>query len=204
MLEPPTRAFEVGVDECGRGCLAGPVVAGAVCWDPAFVADAGHAEELSQIRDSKRLSSKKRKALSDFIRKHARFHAVAFVHATEIDTRNILQCTYDAMHAALDCCDPEFIRVDGDRFRKYKDIQHVCCVRGDDRYLSIAAASILAKVARDEYMENHPYADLYDWKNNKGYGTAKHRDAIRAHGTVPGEHRMTFLKRILTNQDLTE
>lgn len=199
MLEAPSCAFEVGVDECGRGSLAGPVVAGAVCWGPGVDME---RPEVSQIRDSKRLSAKKRKALGDFIREHARFHAVAFVHAPDIDARNILECTYDAMHAAIDACgaEPRLIRVDGDRFRKYKDVEHVCCVKGDDRYLSIAAASILAKVARDEYMENHKDADVYHWKQNKGYGTVQHRDAIRVHGAVPGEHRQTFLKKILVSQ----
>lgn len=212
MLELPESDFEVGVDECGRGSLAGPVAAGAVCWDLAFLSSGEFTKELSQIRDSKRLSPKKRKALSEFIKQHAYFHGVAFVSANVIDTRNILQSTYDAMHGVLDQffesqknTDPRFvlIRVDGDRFRKYKDVHHVCCVRGDDKYLSVASASIIAKVARDEYMESRDCADKYDWKNNKGYGTAKHRDAILAHGVVPDEHRTTFLNKNMINYSST-
>lgn len=194
---PETR--EIGIDECGRGCLAGPVVAAAVLWDPVWLDT--HKEvyerDLEMIKDSKRLSVIKRKRCETFIKTHAKAWSVQYVSERVIDEKNILEATYDAMHACLD--DLRYnqnvsfdrIAVDGDRFRPWNDCEYACFVGGDDSRLSIAAASIIAKVSRDEFMASLPEADLYDWKSNKGYGTAKHIRAIREHG-LSDKHRTSF------------
>ena len=191
--------LEVGIDECGRGCLAGPVVAAAVLWDPVWLDThmETHERDLETIRDSKRLSVTKRKRCEHFIKAHAKAWSVQYASERVIDERNILEATYDAMHACLDDllynqkAVFDRIAVDGNRFRPWNDCEYACFVGGDDSRLSIAAASILAKVSRDEFMASLPEADLYDWKANKGYGTAKHIRAIREHG-LSDKHRTSF------------
>jgi ribonuclease HII len=177
---------ECGVDEAGRGALCGPVVAAGVIWDPKIVCD--------QIKDSKKLTAKKRKELSDFIKQNAIAYHIAFVDNTDIDTYNILNATMKAMHNAvngLSVC-PEHILVDGNRFVPHERIPHTCFVGGDNLYTSIAAASILAKVARDEYMlKLHVDHPQYKWDVNMGYGTRSHMQAIADCG-VTEYHRKTF------------
>jgi ribonuclease HII len=186
--------LEAGVDEVGRGCLAGPVVAAAVVWNPSLELDGPEARLENDIRDSKKLSARRRRELAAFIEDHAVACAVCFVDAQTIDRKNILQATFDAMHGALDALqlDVDVILVDGPVFRRRPGVRHVNVVGGDDMYVSIAAASILAKVRRDEYMvSQHQAYPEYDWDTNKGYGTARHLDALRTHGVTPF-HRMTF------------
>ncbi len=178
--------FECGCDEAGRGCLAGPVVAAAVILPNDF--------ECPELNDSKKLSEKQRNTLRPLIEREAIAWAVAEVSNTEIDQINILNASILAMHKAIDklVAPLEFIIVDGNRFKAYNNIPHKTIVKGDSKYLSIAAASILAKTHRDELMIgldlNYPE---YRWKINKAYPTKKHREAIKLHGTTP-YHRMTF------------
>jgi len=177
---------EAGCDEAGRGCLAGPVVAAAVVFPPDY--------QNPLLNDSKQLSSKKRMELRTVIEREALDFAVADVSPAEIDRINILNASYLAMHRALDGLrtEPGHIIVDGNRFSPYRAVPHQCIVKGDGKYLSIAAASILAKTYRDDYMaklaRDFPQ---YDWSTNKGYPTAKHRNAILAFGISP-HHRRTF------------
>lgn len=178
--------IEAGCDEAGRGCLAGSVYAAAVI----FPADYQNEE----LNDSKQLTDKKRHQLREIIERDALAWAVGVVTPEEIDKINILNASILAMHRALDqlTVRPEAIIVDGNRFKQYGKIPHTCIVKGDAKYLSIAAASILAKTYRDDYMdglaEEFPQ---YDWKSNKGYPTKKHRDAIRQYGVTP-YHRMSY------------
>ena len=177
---------EVGCDEAGRGCLSGPVVAAAVILPKNF-----NSELLD---DSKKLSAKKREVLRTKIENEALAYGVAFVSHERIDEINILNASIEAMHLAIDNLNitPKHVIVDGNRFKPYKDISHDTIIKGDGKYLSIAAASILAKTYRDEYMEKlHLDFPEYDWKQNKGYPTKKHREAISKHGTTV-HHRMTF------------
>ena len=179
-------SLEVGTDEAGRGCLAGPVVAAAVI----LPADFSHPF----LNDSKQLSEKKRQELRPIIEENALAFAVSFVWQDEIDKINILQASITAMHRAIDALkiSPEFIIVDGNKFRKYQQIPHQTIVKGDTKYLSIAAASILAKTYRDEYMEKiHQEFPNYFWGKNKGYPTIDHRNAIREFGATI-HHRKTF------------
>ncbi|WP_445757551.1 ribonuclease HII [Polaribacter sp.] len=179
-------SLEVGTDEAGRGCLAGPVVAAAVI----LPADFSHPF----LNDSKQLSEKKRQELRLIIEENATAFAVSFVWQDEIDKINILQASITAMHRAIDALkiSPEFIIVDGNKFRKYQQIPHQTIVKGDSKYLSIAAASILAKTYRDEYMEKiHQEFPNYFWVKNKGYPTIDHRNAIREFGATI-HHRKTF------------
>ena len=177
---------EAGCDEAGRGCLAGSVYAAAV------ILPEDYQNEL--LNDSKQLTEKKRYQLREIIERDAVAWAVGVVTPEEIDKMNILNASILAMHRALDQLKvrPEAVIVDGNRFKKYKDLPHTTIVKGDGKYLSIAAASILAKSYRDDYMnqlaEEYP---PYDWKSNKGYPTKKHRDAIRQFGITP-YHRKTF------------
>ena len=177
---------EAGCDEAGRGCLAGSVYAAAV------ILPEDYQNEL--LNDSKQLTEKKRYQLREIIERDAVAWAVGVVTPEEIDKMNILNASILAMHRALDQLKvrPEAVIVDGNRFKKYKDLPHTTIVKGDGKYLSIAAASILAKTYRDDYMnqlaEEYP---PYDWKSNKGYPTKKHRDAIRQFGITP-YHRKTF------------
>lgn len=177
---------EAGCDEAGRGCLAGPVVAAAVILPENF--------EHELLDDSKKLTEKHRLILKKYIEKNALAYGVGFVSHQEIDEINILQASFLAMHRALDSLKirPKHIIIDGNRFNKYQKIAHTCIVKGDSKFASIAAASILAKTYRDEYMvkaaKKHPE---YSWLSNKGYPTKAHREAIRLHGTTP-IHRTTF------------
>ncbi|RPD98508.1 ribonuclease HII [Aureibaculum marinum] len=183
--------LEVGTDEAGRGCLSGPVVAAAVILPEKF--------EHSFLNDSKQLSEKQRLELRPFIEKQAIAYGVSFVWQDEIDKINILQSSILAMHKAIKQLkvEPEFIIVDGNKFKPYKKIPHQTIVKGDSKFMSIAAASILAKTYRDEYMEKiHCDFPQYNWKKNKGYPTKQHRLAIEEFG-VTIHHRKTF--RLLTN-----
>ncbi|KJJ86568.1 ribonuclease HII [Prevotella intermedia] len=177
---------EAGCDEAGRGCLAGSVFAAAVILPPDY--------ENELLNDSKQLSEKKRYLLRSMIEKDALAWAVGVVTAAEIDKINILNASILAMHRALDALSvrPEAIIVDGNRFKPYHDVPHTTIVKGDGKYLSIAAASILAKTYRDDYMkaiaEEFPQ---YDWRSNKGYPTKKHRAAIKEYGISP-YHRKSF------------
>ena len=178
--------IEAGCDEAGRGCLAGSVYAAAV------ILPEGYQNEL--LNDSKQLTEKRRYLLREIIERDAVAWAVGVVTPEEIDKMNILNASILAMHRALDQLKvrPEAVIVDGNRFKKYKDLPHTTIVKGDGKYLSIAAASILAKTYRDDYMnrlaEEYPQ---YDWLSNKGYPTKKHREAIRQYGITP-YHRKTF------------
>jgi len=178
--------YECGCDEAGRGCLAGPVVAAAVILPAGFV--------CPQLNDSKQLTEKERETLRPIIEREALAWAVAEVSNEEIDEINILNASILAMHRAIDKLSirPEFIIVDGNKFKPYADIHHQTIVKGDSKYLSIAAASVLAKTHRDEKMQQlHAEYPVYDWNNNKAYPTPKHRAGIRLHGTTP-YHRMTY------------
>lgn len=181
-----SELIEAGCDEAGRGCLAGPVFAAAVILPKDFSHDL--------LNDSKQLSEKERKKLRDEIEKKALSYAVASVDHQEIDQINILNASFLAMHRALDQLSlrPEFVIIDGNRFKPYQEINHQCVVKGDGKYFSIAAASVLAKTYRDEYMEAlHTEFPQYDWIKNKGYPTSKHRIAVKEHG-ISIYHRKTF------------
>jgi ribonuclease HII len=178
--------FEAGCDEAGRGCLAGPVVAAAVIFDKNY--------RNRKINDSKKLNEADRNRLRIEIENKALAWAVAFVDQTVIDEINILNASILAMHKALDglSIKPDFILVDGNRFKPYKDIPHQTVIQGDGKFISIAAASILAKTHRDAYMKQiHLEYPEYDWVNNKGYPTTKHRKAIAKHG-ITVYHRKSF------------
>ncbi len=178
--------LEAGCDEAGRGCLAGPVFAAAVILPKDF--------HHPLLNDSKQLNETQRKQLRIEIEAQSLAFAVAQVDHEEIDRINILQASFLAMHLALDNLKtrPEFILVDGNRFKKYQDLPHQCIVKGDGKYFSIAAASILAKTYRDDFMEqiagDYPQ---FDWSSNKGYPTKKHREAVLSHGFSP-YHRRSF------------
>lgn len=178
--------LEAGCDEAGRGPLAGPVFAAAVIFAPDYT--------NPRLNDSKKLSGKARYALREEIMRDALSYAVARVEAEEIDRINILQASIKAMHLALEKLEPQpdFITVDGNRFKPYGKVPHVCVVKGDAKYLSIAAASILAKTFRDDFMcELHRQCPLYGWDENKGYPTQAHYDAILRNGPSPW-HRRSF------------
>lgn len=183
---------EAGTDEAGRGCLAGPVVAAAVILPGNF--------KHKLLNDSKKLTEKQRDELRPIIEKEALSFGVSFVDQEKIDEINILNASILAMHKALDLLktEPRFIIVDGNKFKKYKNIPHETIVKGDGKYLSIAAASVLAKTYRDDYMKKiHLEFSEYNWKQNKGYPTKEHRQAIRDHGATI-HHRKTF--RLLPQQ----
>ena len=194
MLEPyfKTDCIEAGCDEAGRGCLAGPVYAAAVILPPDI---SQRNSALAQaLNDSKQLTERRRTALRTVIEQEALAWAVVAVDNHEIDQLNILRASITAMHRALDRLDirPGHIIVDGNRFYPYADIPHTTIVKGDAKYMSIAAASILAKTHRDEYMlQIHNEHPQYRWDSNKGYPSALHRAAIREYGTTP-YHRLTF------------
>ncbi len=178
--------LEAGVDEAGRGCFAGPVFAAAVI----LPADFHHP----LLNDSKQLTEKERNLLRPVIEQQSIAYTVAQVNNEEIDTINILQATYKAMHQAIKSLTitPQLLLIDGNRFKPYKKIPHECIIRGDGKYASIAAASILAKTYRDEYMVKiHADFPHYSWDQNKGYGTPSHRNAIREHGLCK-YHRKSF------------
>lgn len=178
--------IEAGCDEAGRGCLAGSVYAAAVIFPEGYTNE--------ELNDSKQLTDKRRKKLREIIERDALAWAVGIVTPEEIDKINILNASILAMHRALDQLQirPEAVIVDGNRFKPYNGLPHTTIVKGDGKYLSIAAASILAKTYRDDYMdklaEEFPQ---YDWLGNKGYPTKKHREAINVHGITP-YHRRSF------------
>jgi len=186
------NTVEAGTDEAGRGCLAGPVVAAAVL----LPADFHHP----LLNDSKQLTEKQREILRPFIEKYALAFGVSYVFEAKIDEINILQASILAMHLAIEklAIEPEHIIVDGNKFRPYKNIPHTTIVKGDAKFMSIAAASVLAKTYRDDFMQQ---LDLefpnYNWKQNKGYPTLFHRNAIREFG-ITDYHRKTF--RLLSEQ----
>lgn len=186
---------EAGCDEAGRGCLAGSVCAAAVILPPDY--------QNERLNDSKKLTARQRYALRQDIERDAVAWAVGVVTPQEIDQINILNASILAMHRALDQLQvrPEAIIVDGNRFKPYRDLPHTTIVKGDGKYLSIAAASILAKTYRDDEMVRlaQEYPD-YDWQHNMGYPTRKHREAIRQHGITP-YHRRTF--NLLGSEELT-
>jgi len=181
-----TELLEAGTDEAGRGCLAGPVTAAAVILPESF--------ELPYLNDSKKLTDSQRYALRPMIEAQALCFAFAHIFQDEIDEINILNASIKAMHLALDKLKltPGFIAVDGNRFKPYKSIPHECVVKGDGKYLNIAAASVLAKTYRDDFMKkldlDHPQ---YQWKKNKGYPTLAHREGIQKYG-ISEHHRTSF------------
>lgn len=179
-------SLEAGTDEAGRGCLCGPVVAAAVILPKRFT--------HPFLNDSKQLSEKKREELRPFIEEHAIAFGVSFVWQEEVDKINVLQASITAMHRAIEMLktQPEYIIVDGNKFRNYNNIPHEAIVKGDAKYLSIAAASVLAKTYRDEYMAKIDLEfPMYNWAKNKGYPTKEHRNGIREFG-VTKYHRKTF------------
>lgn len=184
--------IEAGCDEAGRGCLAGPVFAAAVVMPENYI--------CPEINDSKKLSEKKRYSLRVLIEENALAFAVGIVYPQEIDEINILNASFLAMHRAIDNLSvrPDHLLIDGNRFRPYPAISHSCIVKGDSKFQSIAAASILAKTYRDDYMqqihEKYPY---YEWNKNKGYPTKDHRNGIQRHG-ITEHHRKSF--RLLDTQ----
>ncbi len=191
-LQPMLRSFyqaeltEAGCDEAGRGCLAGPVFAAAVILPKNF------AHPL--LNDSKQVTEKNRNQLRVIIESSALHFAVASIDNDEIDKINILKASFKAMHLAIAALKkkPQLLLIDGNRFVPYKKVPHRCIIKGDATYTSIAAASILAKTYRDEYMlKLHEEFPQYDWSNNKGYGTAAHRSSIELHGQCK-YHRKTF------------
>lgn len=178
--------IEAGCDEAGRGCLAGPVFAAAVILPKGF--------KHKLLNDSKQLNDRQRKFLRPIIEKEAESFAVGQVDNNEIDEINILNASFLAMHRAIDQLKtvPQLLLIDGNRFKKYKEISHQCIVQGDGKYMSIAAASILAKTYRDDYMDElHGQHPQYNWIKNKGYPTIAHREGIELHGTT-AYHRKTF------------
>ena len=186
------NTIEAGCDEAGRGCLAGPVFAAAVILPPDFDSDL--------LNDSKILTEKQRFELRPLIEKEALAWAVEAVSNEEIDEVNILNASFLAMNRAVQKLKirPGHLLIDGNRFRPQNDIPFICMIKGDGRFFSIAAASILAKTYRDDFMEMiHSEFPVYDWKKNKGYPTLKHREAIRKYG-ITRYHRKTF--RLLNEQ----
>lgn len=178
--------LEAGCDEAGRGCLSGPVVAAAVILNPE--------KPIQGLNDSKQINERTRNLLKEQIMENAIAYGIGIVTHQEIDEINILNASFLAMHRAIDQLhvEPNFLLIDGNRFNPYPKIPHLCMIKGDGKYQSIAAASILAKTKRDEIMENlHADFPHYNWKKNKGYPTIEHRKAIAIHGVSP-HHRMTF------------
>lgn len=188
--------IEAGCDEAGRGCLAGPVVAGAVILKKDY--------DFPELNDSKKLTEKKRMELREIIMREALAYGVGIVTAEEIDEINILNASFLAMHRALDklVVRPEFLLIDGNRFNPYRDLKHICIVGGDAKYQSIAAASILAKTTRDMMMVDYDAQfPMYNWKKNKGYPTLEHKQAIADCG-ICDLHRKTFNMAIQLKLDL--
>lgn len=177
---------EAGTDEAGRGCLAGPVTAAAILLPQNFKSDI--------LNDSKQLSESKREILKPLLQEKAVSYGVAHVFEEEIDKINILNASILAMHKSLEKLkkEPDFILVDGNRFKPYSNIPHKCIIKGDSKYMSIAAASVLAKTYRDAYMlKLHKEYPMYNWAKNKGYPTKEHREAIRKYGLTK-YHRKSF------------
>jgi len=191
--------IEVGIDEAGRGCLFGPVCVAAVVW-----LDEDPCPEIV-LKDSKKCTEKFRKKCYDYIIENCQAYSIQLVSHEEIDKKNILECTINGMHSCLDeiteKITPDLILVDGDKFKQYYDknsddfLDHECVIKGDDTYKSIAAASILAKTYRDNYIvdlvEKNPYLEKYGIQKNKGYGTKVHMEALKEYGVIDG-HRRSF------------
>ena len=178
--------IEAGIDEAGRGCYAGPVFAAAVILPKDFF--------HPLLNDSKQLKEKERDILRPIIEKESIAYTVKAVNNNDIDSINILQATYKAMHLCIDALEqkPDLLLIDGNRFKPYKKTPHQCIIKGDGKYASIAAASILAKTYRDEYMQQlHKKFPQYGWDQNKGYGTSIHRNAIKTNGLCK-YHRKSF------------
>ncbi|WP_339877007.1 ribonuclease HII [Olleya marilimosa] len=191
-LKYSKHKLECGTDEAGRGCLAGPVTAAAVILKPNF------KNEI--LNDSKQISEKKRDLLRPIIENEALCFGFYHIHEAEIDEINILNASILAMHKSIEAMTktPEFIIVDGNRFKPFKDIPFETIIKGDGKYLSIAAASVLAKTYRDEYMNKiHEEFPMYNWRQNKGYPTKQHREAIKKYGPTK-YHRKSF--RLLPEQ----
>lgn len=188
---PDDSLLYASLDETGFGSLIGPVVVGCVVWQE------GEYDHL--INDSKKLSPVMRKKLSEYIKDNAIDYSITFIDQVKIDEINILNANMAAMHECLDKLSVDFnhILVDGNKFREYHEKPHTCIIKGDSKYVSIAAASIIAKVARDEYINTiaQEYPQYY-WDQNMGYGTKQHIDAILENGATP-YHRQSFLKNIL-------
>lgn len=185
-LKYSSSRLEAGIDEAGRGCLAGPVVAAAVILPEDFTHPV--------LNDSKKLTHAQRMKIRPYILEHALAWNVGMISAPRIDKVNILNATYEAMHEAIAGLGitPEYLSIDGNRFRPFPEIEHACIIKGDGKYMNIAAASILAKTYRDEMMEMlDEEFPQYDWKGNKGYPTRAHRDAIAVHGPTK-YHRKSF------------
>lgn len=200
--------IQVGIDEAGRGCFAGPVFAAAVIFDPK-----NNDPEIYMIKDSKKLSHKKREQLREYIENNAIAYSIKSSSAVIIDEINILQGTYRAMHEALKDINNQGINfdrilVDGDNFKPYACQVHNCIPKGDNSYVSIAAASILAKSYHDKWVreacELNPILDLrYKWLSNMGYGTAAHREGIKSHG-ITEFHRLTFLNKLFRSMNMNQ
>tara|TARA_B100001287_G_C22617796_1_gene498518 strand:- start:136 stop:732 length:597 start_codon:yes stop_codon:yes gene_type:complete len=192
LLKFKSLKIVAGCDEAGRGCLAGPVFASAVILPNNF--------KCKRLDDSKRLSPKIRLKLKKHIMNESLAWSIGIVSEEEIDKLNILNASFLAMHRAIDNLkiDPELLIIDGNRFNKYKDIEHICIVKGDQKFMSIAAASIIAKTYRDDYMKKidleHPE---YNWKSNKGYPTLEHRSSLVKYGLTK-YHRKSF--QLVNNQ----
>jgi ribonuclease HII len=192
LLKYSEYKLECGTDEAGRGCLAGPVTAAAVILNEKFTNEV--------LNDSKQLTEVKRDLLKPIIELESLSFGVAHIFQEEIDTINILNASILAMHKSIDQLNhtPEFIIVDGNKFKPYKKIPFETIIKGDGKYMSIAAASVLAKTYRDAYMNNiHEEFPMYNWKQNKGYPTKEHREAIKKYG-ITKYHRKTF--RLLSEQ----
>jgi len=178
--------LEAGTDEAGRGCLAGPVTAAAIILPEKF--------NNITLNDSKQLSETKRDLLKPILEENAVSFSVCHVFEEEIDEINILNASFLAMHRAIDKLQPlpDFIIVDGNRFKPYPNIDHECIIKGDGKFMSIAAASVLAKTYRDDYMAKiHEEFPMYNWRKNKGYPTKEHREAIKKYG-ITKYHRKSF------------
>lgn len=181
--------IEVGTDEAGRGCLAGPIFAAAVIWPKD--------KDLPGVKDSKKLKASERKELRELIEEHAIDYAVAYIDNEEIDKINIGKANMKVMHEAIDGLFTPFdtILVDGNHFKSYPSKSHQCIVKGDNKYMSIACASILAKTYHDDYIENlcikHPELNDYNWLNNMTYGSKAHLDAIKKYG-ITKYHRQSY------------
>lgn len=194
-LKYSVNKIEAGCDEAGRGCLAGPVVAAAVILPNDF--------ENSLLNDSKKLSEKQREQLFPIIKEKALSYGVGIVSCKEIDKINILNASFLAMHRAIDNLNqtPELLLIDGNRFNPYKNINHQCVIKGDGKYMSIAAASIIAKVTRDQMMNDLALEfPMYGWRKNKGYPTKAHRLAILENGDCK-YHRKSF--KLLADEQLS-
>ncbi len=194
-LKFSSNKIEAGCDEAGRGCLAGPVVAAAVILPNDF--------ENSLLNDSKKISEKQREKLFPIIKEKALSYGIGIVSCIEIDKINILNASFLAMHRAIDNLNqkPELLLIDGNKFNPYKNINHQCIIKGDGKFLSIAAASVLAKVTRDKIMQDLDVEfPMYGWRKNKGYPTKAHRLAILEYGDCK-YHRKSF--KLLADEQLS-